>query len=71
MRSKYKAGFNKNGVFFSCIESNSPYAISDIAEERNYELREKIPDLKVGKLILKNRFKILRHETTQLRLSTN
>lgn len=70
MPSKYRAGFKKDGIFYTCIESNSLYSILDIADVQNYELRERLCDVKIGRIIVKkNRFKILRTETNQLKLS--
>jgi hypothetical protein len=66
--SKYQAGFRKDNVFYCCVASDSLYAISDIAEQRNYELRQKLADIRIGRLAIKNRFKILRKETTQRNL---
>jgi hypothetical protein len=38
------------------------------AKAMNLELRQKLPDLKIGKRILKNRYKVLRHITNQMDL---
>lgn len=67
--NKYQAGFLKNGIFISCIESRSLNPISDIADEMNYELRERLGDVKIGRVtVKKNRYKILRNTTTQISL---
>jgi hypothetical protein len=66
---KYRA-VDSNGLIH--IESNSEITILDVAEQFNYEVRKKLPQIIIGtgrnKKILKDRYSVIRkiNNSTQL-----
>ena len=57
-----------DAVWITSAQSNDLNALRNLAEEQNYELRQRLPEIRIGKRKISDRYKVLRKMTNQVEI---